>query len=223
MSTRFAIFATLLIVTSALSACGGSSGASLPPPPPPPAQTRAFELGFTPWPYDATVNAVNFVYTEIAQRGDFIAHHLDEGVPWQEALTGAAYPAEVEGEIAARLNATPAGMRTYLAISPLGQVPTLVDDDVIITDSCAALVYLAKKYGDERWLPEDPAGSQAASSMETLAKRDLPKWPAITPVAKIRSSSRPDPGSQAPSSHWLASTKRQARSTTGRCSARRSS
>ena len=121
MSSRFVIFVTLLLATSLLQACGGgSSGASAPPPPPPPpVQTRAFELGFTPWPYDATVNAVNFVYTEIAQRGDFIAHHLDEGVPWEEALTGAAYPAEVEGEIAARLNATPAGMRTYLAISPL--------------------------------------------------------------------------------------------------------
>ena len=47
----------------------------------------------------------------------------------------------------------------YLKLSPLGQVPTLVDDEIVITDSCAALVYLAKKYGDSQWLPEDPEGA----------------------------------------------------------------
>ena len=39
----------------------------------------------------------------------------------------------------------------YLQLSPLGQVPTLVDDGIVVSDSCAALVYLAKKYGDARW------------------------------------------------------------------------
>jgi len=52
-------------------------------------------------------------------RGDFIAHHLDGGIPWEEALTGAAYSAELEAEISTRLNNTPAGQRTYLALSPL--------------------------------------------------------------------------------------------------------
>ena len=33
----------------------------------------------------------------------------------------------------------------FLAMNPLGQVPVLVDDDVVITDSTAALVYLAHK------------------------------------------------------------------------------
>ena len=31
----------------------------------------------------------------------------------------------------------------YLKLSPLGQVPTLVDGDIVITDSTAALIYLA--------------------------------------------------------------------------------
>ena len=75
-------------------------------------------MGFTSWPYDATVDAVNFVYTEIAARGDFIAHHLDGGVPWQAALDGAAYDPAVEAEIQGRLDNTPANQRMYLAISP---------------------------------------------------------------------------------------------------------
>ena len=43
----------------------------------------------------------------------------------------------------------------FLAINPFGQVPVLKDDDVVIRDSQAILVYLAKKYGNGQWLPND--------------------------------------------------------------------
>lgn len=44
----------------------------------------------------------------------------------------------------------------FLKLSPLGQVPVLVDGDVVIRDSAAALVYLATKYdADRTWLPTD--------------------------------------------------------------------
>ena len=43
----------------------------------------------------------------------------------------------------------------YLAINPFGQVPALVDGDDTILDAQAILVYLAKKYGGEDWLPTD--------------------------------------------------------------------
>lgn len=36
----------------------------------------------------------------------------------------------------------------FLAMNPFGQVPVLTDEDVIVRDSQAILVYLAKKYGD---------------------------------------------------------------------------
>ena len=99
-----------------MQACGGSPGTE---PPPPTADTRPYELGFTPWPYDATATAVNFVYSEVALRGDFVAHHLDAGIPWEEALSGTPYSAELEAEINARLTNTPADKRAYLALSPL--------------------------------------------------------------------------------------------------------
>ena len=47
----------------------------------------------------------------------------------------------------------------FLAINPAGQVPVLVDQDNIITDSHGILFYLAKAYGngsDVEWLPESP-------------------------------------------------------------------
>jgi len=42
---------------------------------------------------------------------------------------------------------------SYLAMNPLGQVPVPDDNDLILRDSQAVLVYLARKYGNEEWLP----------------------------------------------------------------------
>lgn len=46
---------------------------------------------------------------------------------------------------------------TYLAINPRGEVPTLVDGEVVLRDSMAILIYLAAKYGAGRWFPPLPA------------------------------------------------------------------
>ena len=45
--------------------------------------------------------------------------------------------------------------RDFLAMNPFAQVPVLADDDIIVRDSQAILVYLAKKYGNGQWLPND--------------------------------------------------------------------
>lgn len=41
----------------------------------------------------------------------------------------------------------------YLAMNPFGQVPLLVDGDIQLADAQAILVYLARQYGGESWLP----------------------------------------------------------------------
>lgn len=61
----------------------------------------------------------------------------------------------------------------YLRLSPLGQVPTLVDGDIVITDSTAALVYLAKKHAATDWLPEDPATAAAVQRWLSAASGEL--------------------------------------------------
>ncbi|MBM4206786.1 MAG: glutathione S-transferase family protein [Gammaproteobacteria bacterium] len=43
----------------------------------------------------------------------------------------------------------------YLQRNPFGQVPVLDDDGLIVRDSQAILVYLAKRYGAEQWWPDD--------------------------------------------------------------------
>jgi glutathione S-transferase len=43
----------------------------------------------------------------------------------------------------------------YLAMNPFGQVPLLMDGETQLADAQAILVYLARKYGGEQWLPID--------------------------------------------------------------------
>ena len=43
----------------------------------------------------------------------------------------------------------------FLALNALGQVPVLVDGDTVIRDSQAILVYLARAYGGNQWLPTE--------------------------------------------------------------------
>jgi glutathione S-transferase len=43
----------------------------------------------------------------------------------------------------------------YLAMNPFGQVPLLVDGETKLADAQAILVYLARQYGGEKWLPVD--------------------------------------------------------------------
>lgn len=46
---------------------------------------------------------------------------------------------------------------TFRAINPRGKVPVLVDGEVTLYDSHAILVYLARQYGDDQWLPAGAA------------------------------------------------------------------
>ena len=55
----------------------------------------------------------------------------------------------------------------FLKLNPRGQVPTLEDDGTVVWDSMAILVYLARKYGGEKWLPVD--AKEMAEVMQWLA------------------------------------------------------
>jgi glutathione S-transferase len=67
----------------------------------------------------------------------------------------------------------------YRKLSPLGQVPTFVDGDTVISDSTAALVYLAIKYGDDRWLPRDAEGAARVQRWLSSASGELYRGPVL--------------------------------------------
>ncbi len=43
----------------------------------------------------------------------------------------------------------------FLQLNPFGQIPVLQDGDILLQDAQAILVYLARRYGNEDWLPLD--------------------------------------------------------------------
>ena len=67
----------------------------------------------------------------------------------------------------------------HLARNPLGTVPVIEDSDVVIYDSQAILVYLAKKHGDEQLLPIDPEGMALVQQWLSYAVNEVWNGPAL--------------------------------------------
>ncbi|MFO0611481.1 MAG: hypothetical protein U0414_02750 [Polyangiaceae bacterium] len=79
---------------------------------------RSFDMGFTPWPYDATVEAIDWTWSTLRADGDLVSQHIEEGVPWIEAASGAPFPASFEALIADRKKRA-AGMKQLLSVNAL--------------------------------------------------------------------------------------------------------
>ncbi|WP_348944765.1 glutathione S-transferase family protein [Chitinibacter sp. FCG-7] len=68
----------------------------------------------------------------------------------------------------------------FLAKNPLGQVPVLVDGNVVLRDSQAILVYLARQYGVAQadfWLPSDPVGQAQVQAWLATAANEVTRGP----------------------------------------------
>lgn len=66
----------------------------------------------------------------------------------------------------------------YLKMNRFGQVPVLDDNGTIISDSNAILVYLAKKFGEQNWLPETALGAAAVQRWLSVAAGEIASGPA---------------------------------------------
>ena len=66
----------------------------------------------------------------------------------------------------------------FLKLNRFGQVPVLEDGNQVIADSNAILVYLAKKYGGEQWLPNDPVLAAQVQRWLSVAAGQLASGPA---------------------------------------------
>lgn len=61
----------------------------------------------------------------------------------------------------------------FLKRNPRGQIPVLEDGETTVWDSQAILVYLARRYGGERWLPLDPAAMAEVAQWLAVAGNEL--------------------------------------------------
>ncbi|MBP2232766.1 glutathione S-transferase [Azospirillum agricola] len=68
---------------------------------------------------------------------------------------------------------------SFLALNPLGQLPVLVDGDVVVPDSNAILVYLAARYDETgQWNPGDPPTAARVQRWLSVAAGDIRFGPA---------------------------------------------
>ena len=68
--------------------------------------------------------------------------------------------------------------RDFLEINPAGEVPVLVDGDVMLTESAAFVIYLAEKYPDKDLIPADLKARAQANRWLFFAVTELeqPLW-----------------------------------------------
>jgi glutathione S-transferase len=82
----------------------------------------------------------------------------------------------------ADLRATP----EFRALNPLGQIPVLKDGDLVLADSNAILVYLAKRYDTGgTWLPETPVEAARVQRWLSIAAGEVMHGPASARVMTL--------------------------------------
>ena len=62
-------------------------------------------------------------------------------------------------------------------LNPFCELPVFQDADVVLRDSQAILVYIARKWGGETWLPTDPAGMAQVCAWLMTAENEIARGP----------------------------------------------
>jgi len=82
-----------------------------------------------------------------------------------------------------RYELAPAAVRStreFHQLNPLRQIPVLQDGDLILADSNAILVYLAKRYAPgSSWLPEEPVAAARVQRWLSIAAGEVMHGPAV--------------------------------------------
>lgn len=93
-----------------------------------------------------------------------------------------------------------------LRLNPLGQIPVLRDGDLVLADSNAILVYLAKTYGGAGtdWLPGDAVGAAHVQRWLSIAAGELRQGPAAARMVALFHKSGEPPDAQARAARILA-------------------
>lgn len=108
------------------------------------------------------------------------------------SILGVAYE-PVEVDLRAGAHKRP----EFLAMNPFGQIPVLKDGELVLADSNAILVYLARRYDKSgQWLPDDPVGAARVQRWLSVAAGALAFGPAAARRICLFSTSQDLPTAQ---------------------------
>lgn len=64
-----------------------------------------------------------------------------------------------------------------IGLNPFGEIPILEDGDLVLRDSQAILIYLARKYGGEGWLPTEASAMARVAEWLMVAENEVARGP----------------------------------------------
>jgi glutathione S-transferase len=73
----------------------------------------------------------------------------------------------------------------FLALNPFGEVPVLTDGKLVLRDSQAIVVWVARKHGGEAWMPRDPDDEAIVNAWLAAAAYELRLGPYDARLAKL--------------------------------------
>jgi glutathione S-transferase len=89
----------------------------------------------------------------------------------------------------------------FQRLNPFGQIPVLVDGDVVIRDSNAILVYIANKFAPD-WNPSEPSDAGQVQAWLTTASKEIAGGPGAARLVTVFKSPQ-DHGKLIDQSHAL--------------------
>jgi len=81
-------------------------------------ESRSYFMGFTPFPWDISLEAVTETNRFIVENGDIVSHHLEQGVPWTEALENKPFHPRMMDDWEGRRKVS-ANSKVFLSVTPL--------------------------------------------------------------------------------------------------------
>ena len=64
-----------------------------------------------------------------------------------------------------------------IELNPFGEIPIFDDGGIVLRDSQAILIYIARKWGGETWLPTDPLGLTQVATWLMVAENEIARGP----------------------------------------------
>lgn len=145
-------------------------------------EKRNYKMGFTTWPYDFSIEAVNSTYSFIEKNADIYSEQIDDKIPWEALLNNTPFPTEFVENIDGKISRKITSHQLLLSVSLLnsfrndlkedynGQIPAYnsLSDTHIENAYFDYLVYLVDRF--------NPNYLVTAMEVNELVNNNPNKW-----------------------------------------------